>query len=152
MTLEPETVNVRDEENPGFYDLYHAQNGTEVAAWEYYIIFWIDYQGSVAESNELNNYSVSNDGVRISYTTTRSHALSTPAKIHFNGKHLTKQQTQILQKVRVSYDENGTRHIRALKNDLHIKKDQLQKQPIYTKTLHSANQIIFPINKKVPMP
>ncbi|MEA2111123.1 MAG: C1 family peptidase [Campylobacterota bacterium] len=153
FTLEPGTSAARDLDSVAIYNLFVAPDGTQVTAGEYYVILFVDSLENITESNELNNYSVSNDGVNISYETQKRSATTTSStKAHFNGTHMLHGANKLIQKVRISYDENGKREVRAIKNNLHVKKElSTQKQP-YTKQITSRNQLIFPITKSVPMP
>ena len=64
--LEPESYVYRDESNPASFNIYQDIFGDAVPDGTYYMALWVDDLGKVEESNELNNYSLGGDEIRIS--------------------------------------------------------------------------------------
>ena len=64
--LEPESYVYRDESSPASFNIRRDIFGESVPAGTYYMALWVDDLGNVEESNELNNYSLGGDEIRIS--------------------------------------------------------------------------------------
>ena len=65
-SLAPGDSVYRDATNPAYFDIFLDYSGSPVPSGEYYMAVWVDDLGLVAESNELNNYSLGGNLVDIS--------------------------------------------------------------------------------------
>ncbi len=163
-SLAPGYIQYRNSSNPANFNLYVSQRGNVVPNGTYYMAVWVDDTNRVVEADGSNNASLSANTISIGAGST---ALSTPKdsmaqfKIGetttslsskggslYNGKELPMGRVLAMQKVKISTAADGTRKMEVVTAPSRKTGDA----PVFSKTAHSDNQMIFPITNAQPMP
>ena len=156
----------RDDSAAAGFSLYFDAFGNPVPDGVYYISLWLDPNGTLAESNEINNASVSWGTIAIGSQAGVSAAArdrdgaSTPepgAPISgeaYNGKTLPARDGS-LRTVRITTTAQGDRRLEAL--DARMPADagprvRAAASPRWSTTARARQQVIFPVAAMKPMP
>jgi hypothetical protein len=129
---------------------------------DYYIALWLDPNASLAESNELNNASLSwgtiqigiGDGVGVSRSEQPSGESSSMAQGEaYNGKTLPARQAS-MRRVRVSSTPQGGQRLESLDAAAAAAGPRVKaaESPRWSKVARARQQVIFPVTEMKPMP
>ena len=166
VPLEPGDTLYRDDSTPASYSLYFDFFGNRVPTGIYYLALWLDPDNSLAESNEINNASLSwgtvgiGGGFGSSAATSEARAqssLQTSAMNGgeaYNGKILPDRHSS-MRKVRISTTPQGGRRIEFLDKGPvaatapRVKAVQAHRR---AKLARARQHVIFPVTTMKPMP
>jgi hypothetical protein len=153
----------RDESSAIGFSLYYDVYGNAVPDGVYYISLWLDPNGWLAESNDINNASVSWGTIGIggwaAATGDRASASSTDAGQPiageaYNGKRLPPREGSV-RKVRLSTLPNGSRHLEPLGQSVAAPgtpRLHATEATQASKIARARQQVIFPVTEMKPMP
>lgn len=158
FALDPGGTLYRNDASAAYFSLYFDNYGNPVRDGLYYMSLWLDPTGSLAESNEFNNASVSwgliavfggSGGGAQSAADTGS---LTPGEA-YNGKILPAPQGPS-RKVRISTTLQGRRAQLLDDGGAGASGPSLKAAaaPRWSKTAHARQQVIFPVTETTPMP
>jgi hypothetical protein len=138
--LEPGGYIYRDQNSQATFNLYRDVSGKRISTGSYYMGMWIDSQNRQPESDEANNYSVGNNVITIS----NLRRLNDAAMPHesYNGNPLPSQVTW--RKVELLQQPDGSRRLEILSD--------VEPTSTFAKTIRSADAVISPTVKRIPMP
>ncbi len=109
FNLAPGGTVFRDFSNPARFDLDTGIGGGYIPNGVYYMSVWADSLGSVAESNESNNYSVGSNLVTISSSPAQHSGEKSDASGFSTGNGLRNSVLGEVKMVKVEVDEKGRR-------------------------------------------
>ncbi len=153
----------RDDSAPGHFSLYFDYFGNPVPDGVYYIALWLDPNGSLAESNEFNNASLSWGTIRIgagdgltSSTGAAADADAGPMVpgAAYNGKTLPTREAR-MRRVRISSTPQGDRRMEFLDQGATADAGprlNTAAAPQWSKVARARQQVIFPVTEMKPMP
>lgn len=145
FTLQPGEAIFRDDSSPFYFNFYTDVSGFAIPAGLYYMAFWIDDTGVIAESNESNNFSLNNGLIPINSSFARKvKPVNEESLVHaYNGKSLPDPlQTR---KIRISHDKDG----KLLISEISKASTEQQQLP---KHLHAFDKRVFPYTRGYIMP
>lgn len=163
--IEPDSGVYRDETFPAYFSLYYDYDDRPVPAGEYYMALWLDPDNSMAESNEINNASLSWGTIGLAgglglqtgraATPAEPPAASSPLIVGkaYNGKVLPSRQVS-MRKVRISTTPQGGRRLEFVDGGAASAGPQMRARTAHhrSKTAHARQQVIFPVQNVKPMP
>lgn len=131
----------RDDFAPLFFNVFVDVRGQSIPSGNYYMAFWIDDTGVIAESNEGNNFSLNNGLIPIN---TGARSKKSTEFIHaYNGRNLSK--TLQVQKINVKRSRDGKLLVTK------IGKAEAQQQA-HPKQMSAFDKVIFPFTTDHKMP
>jgi hypothetical protein len=157
FATDPGGTLYRDDAAPASFSLFFDYFGNRVPTGVYYLALWLDPDNSLAESNEINNASLSWGTVGISSGFSSSARSSggtgsiTPGEA-YNGKILPGQGS--MRKVRISATPQGGRRMEFLGTGASSGSGPRLKAAAHgwSKLARARQQVIFPVAEMKPMP
>lgn len=180
--LEPGRYVYRDDTVPAYFNIYVDAFASNVPSGSYYMAVWVDDQGDVEESNELNNYSLGGNRVRVSYTSSPVSAAAgdrrsapgvasaavQPSRLVqpsrqvldrlYNGHELPPHDALVKQ-VRIERTPQGGTSLTVVADatssdttPLSLSQDSDEAFPVHTRQRWSSDTVIFPVIEEFPMP
>ncbi|MCK6555535.1 Ig-like domain-containing protein [Candidatus Binatia bacterium] len=165
--LDPDDVLYRDEFEPAAFSLYYDYSGTPVPAGEYYMALWLDPDDELAESNEINNASLSWGTIglaggadlqtgRSAGVTDAAEAAISPLEVGkaYNGKVLPPRRVA-MRKVRIVQTPQGGRQVEFLDGGAAARVAPRVRSALThmrSKVANARQKVIFPVQNARPMP
>ena len=180
--LDPGEWVYRDDNNSAYFSIYQDAFGGSVPAGLYYMALWVDDLDLIEESNELNNYSLGGNQVRVSYASSpvvtsdgnRGSRLvgakavveqnllvqstrQTPDRL-YNGYELPPHDA-LVKKVRIERSPQGGTSLTVVEDATSsdttspsLSEAGDDEFPVHAQQRHSADVVIFPIVEEFVMP
>jgi C1A family cysteine protease len=148
----------RDNSSPGSFSIFFDYFGNRVPTGVYYLALWLDPNNFLAESNEINNASLSwgtvniNSGLSSNARSSGKTDSIAPGEA-YNGKILPGQGS--MRKVRISATPQGGRRMEFLTDGESSGSGPRLKAPAshgWSKLARARQQVIFPVAEMKPMP